>query len=83
VSARTTPAPGQRDHWSNYGANTLHRILVEDALAAHATDLKWLIGALQRIQQITKRPLEEVFAAIVTEVESMGMHMPMHSGPIA
>lgn len=83
MSARTTPAPGQREHWSTYDANTLHRILVEDAVASHATDLKWFTGALQRIQQITKRPLEEIFAAVVTEVESFGMHMPMHSGPIS
>lgn len=79
---RTTPAPGQREHWSAYDATTLHRILVEDAVQAHATDLKWMTGALQRIQQLTKRPLEEVFQAVVMEVASLGAHMPIASGPI-
>lgn len=79
---RTTPAPGKREHWSAYDANTLHRILVEDAVQAHATDLAWMTGAVQRIQQLTRRSLEEVFVAIVMEVESLGAHMPIASGPM-
>ena len=79
---RTTPAPGRRDHWTGYDATTLHRMLVEDAVQNHATDLAWMTGALQRIQQLTKRSLEDVFTAVVMEVESLGAHMPIASGPM-
>jgi hypothetical protein len=83
MSARTTPAPGQREHWSDYDANTLHRILVEDALAAHATELKWAVGAYSRIGKLTGKGAEAAFAAVREEVNEMGMPMPMHSGPIS
>jgi hypothetical protein len=82
MSARTTPAPGEREHWTKYPPETLHRMLVEDAVAAHATDLAWMVGALARIAKDTRRPVEDVFSAVVAEVESLGAHMPMHSGPI-
>jgi hypothetical protein len=80
--SRTTPAPGKREHWSAYDLDTLHRILVEDAVASHATDLPWMIGALGRIAKETKRPVEEVFLDIAGEVAGMGLPMPMHSGVI-
>lgn len=79
---RTTPAPGKREHWSTYDPGTLHRILVEDAVQAHATDLAWMVGAIARMAELTKRPAEEVFRAVVMEVESLGAHMPVASGPV-
>lgn len=83
MSTRTTPAPGQREHWSKYDPETLRRILVEDAVASHATELSWMVGALARIAKETKRPVEDVFVGIVTEVEEMGLPMPLQSGPIS
>lgn len=79
---RTTPAPGKRDHWSTYDPTTLHRILVEDAVQNHATDLPWMVGAIARMAEVTKRPAEELFQAVVMEVESLGARMPIASGPM-
>lgn len=83
MSGRTTPAPGKREHWSAYDPDTLRRILVEDAVASHATELTWMIGALARIAKEAKRPVEEVFLDITGEVTGMGLPMPMQSGPIS
>ncbi len=82
---RTTPAPGQREHWASYDANTLHRILVEDAVLSHATDLKWAVGAYSRIGQLTRRGAEAAYTAVLDEVETITgvRHMPIQSGPIA
>ena len=80
MSANLTPE-GRRGV-ETYSAGELHRMLVEDAVQNHATDLAWMTGALQRIQQLTKRSLEDVFTAVVMEVESLGAHMPIASGPM-
>lgn len=82
MSARTTPAPGQREHWSKYSPEELHRILVEDALAVHATDLPWAVGAYARISKLTRKPIEDAFQAVVQEVATFGATMPMHSGAV-
>jgi Flp pilus assembly protein TadB len=42
-----------------------------------------MVGALARIAKDTRRPVEDVFSAVVAEVESLGAHMPLHSGPIS
>jgi hypothetical protein len=82
MADRTTPAPGQREHWSNYDAATLHRILVEDAIQAHATDLKWAVAAYSRIGQLTRKGAEEAYTAVRDEVIALGGHMPIASGPV-
>jgi preprotein translocase subunit Sss1 len=79
---RTTPAPGEREHWSKYSPTELHRILVEDAVAAHATDLPWAVGAYARIAKLTRKPIEDAFQAVVQEAATLGVDMPMHSGAI-
>lgn len=82
MTARTTPAPGQREHWSKYSPEDLHRILVEDAVASHATDLPWAVGAYARIAKLTRRSIEDAFLAVVQEVETMGLSVPLHSGAV-
>lgn len=57
----------------------LRRLLVADAVASKATDLRWAIPAYERIGKLSKRGAEEAYLDVLTEVEALtGLRlMPM------
>lgn len=74
-----------RDHPSTYDADTLHRLLVEDAVKMRATDLAWAVAAYERIAERRRTSVDAAFGAVVDEVEAITgrRHMPIHSGVVA
>lgn len=62
--------PDQRSRPSSYSAAELHEMLVTDAAARHATDLRWAIAAYDRIGQLTRRGAEDAFQAVLDDVEA-------------
>lgn len=81
---RTTDAPDRRQPVAAYTATELHRILVEDAVLSHATELRWAIAAYTRIGQLTRRGSEDAYLAVLDEVETLSGHraLPVYSGPL-
>lgn len=71
-----------RDHPSTYDVDTLHRLLVEDAVKMRATDLAWAVAAYERIAERRRVPVDTAFQAVVDEVETITgqRRMPVHSG---
>lgn len=62
--------PDQRQHPSVYSAAELHEMLVTDAAARHATNLRWAIAAYDRIGHLTLRGAEAAFQAVLDDVEA-------------
>lgn len=54
-----------------YTAAELHRFLVADAVAGHATSLKWAVQAYARIGQKNGNGAEAAFQAVLDEVETL------------
>lgn len=64
-----------------YTAQELHRFLVADAVAKHATHLPWAVAAYQRIGSKTGKGAEAAFTAVLDEVETLtGIRMMPVSG---
>jgi len=84
MATRSTPPPDQREHPSAYDDVTLMRILVEDAVMSHATELRWFTAAIATLARRTRKPAEQVFIDLCDEVEAITghRHLPMHSGKI-
>lgn len=65
-----------------YDARELHRLLVTDACAHHATDLLWAAQAYVRIGEQTRRGAERAFQDVLDEVEARTgvRRLPVASG---
>jgi hypothetical protein len=65
-----------------YTPAELHRFLVADAVAGHATSLRWAIMAYVRIGKKSGKGADAAFQAVLDEVETLtGMRrMPVASG---
>lgn len=74
-----------RDHPRTYDPDTLHRLLVQDAVQMRATDLAWAVAAYERIAERRRISVDAAFTAVVDEVESLTGHrrMPLHSGAVS
>jgi len=75
-------SPEGRKHPLAYTAAQLHRFLVADAVAHHATDLAWAAGAYAEIARQRRQSPDAAFSAVVAEVEAAGKAMPIATGPI-
>lgn len=60
-------------------AQELHRLLVADAVASRATDLRWAIAAYERIGRATRKGAEQAYRDVLDEVHALtGLRlMPM------
>lgn len=59
-----------------YGAGELHRFLVADAVAKHATYLPWAVAAYDRIAKLERITAEDAYQRVLDEVEMLtGLRM--------
>lgn len=54
-----------------YKQGELHRMLVEDAVKRHATDLPWAVGAYDRIGKLSGKGAEAAYQAVLDDVEAL------------
>lgn len=74
-------SPEGRQGVDAYTAQELHRFLVADAVAKHATSLPWAVAAYTRIGQKTRKGAEAAYQAVLDEVEALtGLRMMPVSG---
>lgn len=73
-----------RDHPSEFTADRLMALLVEDAVKYHATDLRWFVAAILEVARQRRIDAEAAMLALLDEVEALtGLRaLPIHSGPI-
>lgn len=78
-----TLSPEGRQPPAAYTSTQLHQFLVTDAVAQHATDLRWFVLAVRRIAELDRISIENATCRVINEVVALTGHgLPVYSGPI-